>query len=89
MYQAVAAYYSRAMQRAARLPRGVMDLEALDFALCTALSATLDKMAERKVIDDKLARTARLVPVTAVVPNVHPIMAEAMRGFGAVFGAPR
>lgn len=44
---AVASIYANAMRRAARLPRGVMDLDSYSFALCAAVSATLDRLVER------------------------------------------
>lgn len=45
---AVASIYANAMRRAARLPRGVMDLDSHSFALCAAVSATLDRLVERE-----------------------------------------
>lgn len=44
---AVASIYANAMRRASRLRRGVMDLDSYSFALCMALCATLDRLAER------------------------------------------
>ena len=44
---AVASIYANAMRRASRLRRGVMDLDSYSFSLCTAVSATLDRLVER------------------------------------------
>lgn len=44
---AFASIYANAMRRAARLPRGVLGLDSHSAALCMALCATLDRLAER------------------------------------------
>lgn len=57
---AVASIYANAMRRAARLPRGVMDLDSHSFSLCAAVSATLDRLVERdaEASDDEPADVA-------------------------------
>lgn len=57
---AVASIYANAMRRASRLPRGVMDLDSYSFALCTSVSATLDRLVERdaEASDDEPADDA-------------------------------
>ena len=44
---AVASWYAHSMRCAARLPRGVLDLDTYAFGLCTSVSATLDRLVER------------------------------------------
>lgn len=90
---AVASWYAHSMRCAARLPRGVAGLDSYAFSLCTAVSATLDRLVERdaeapddepadelaEAFRDVYAAAAEPIDTTALTQAFGPLLPETFK----------
>ena len=79
---AVASWYAHSMRCAARLPRGVAGLDSYAFSLCTAVSATLDRLVERdaEASDDEPVNTTHTPNLDALDPVAREILGDVLTG---------